>query len=57
MIHGEDRAVSDVNEGCLGRVSGPETVLGWGEEVVGCEVVVKLELNRLLHHLRHDRKD
>ena len=57
LIHGRERAVRNTNEGCLGGVPGPETVLGWGEEMVGCEVVVQLLLDNLLHHLCHDRKD
>ena len=28
LVHGRERAVGDADKGCLGRVSGPETVLG-----------------------------
>ena len=33
---------------------GPEAVLGWGEEMVGCKEVVQLVLHHFLHHLRRD---
>ena len=56
VCSGED-TVSNAREGCLGRVTRAEAMLGWGKEMIRGEVIMELALNRPLHYLGDDGDD
>ena len=57
VIHSTQCTVRNVQQSRLGGVSGPKTMLGWREEVIGLEVIVELNLDQLLDYLGDGGKD